>query len=286
MGLSLRSTVLCAAPRELPIPEVWESAWAETPRAAMRLIAGGRLKANSDATHLRAGIELKLPAGFKTYWRDPGNSGVPPVFDWTGSENVAKVDVLWPAPKRFFDGLGQSIGYGTSIVFPLLITPKDASSPVVLALKMHYAVCDMLCIPAEGAARLPLPTSGTGPHEAMLSHFEAAVPRRQAIGADKSTTIIAAKLKAADPPILAVEAFVPKGATGISVFAEGPTGFYFGDPVIVSREPKGERERLLFHLPIEERPKDAKRFTAKLTLATNSGAIECETDLDGLASKR
>lgn len=252
----------------------------------MRLIAGGRVKASPDATLLRAGIELKLSEGFKTYWRDPGNSGVPPVFDWSGSHNLAKVEVLWPAPRRFFDGTGQSIGYKASMVFPLLITPKDVSAPVVLTLKLRYAVCDKLCIPAEGTASLTLPTTGTSPHEKLLSRFEAAVPRRQPIGAHAPTTITAAKLLAADPPLLSVEAFVPKGTAGVSVFAEGPNGFYFGDPVLVSREPKGEQERLLFHLPIEERPKDAKRFTAKLTLAASSGAIECETDLDGLASKR
>jgi DsbC/DsbD-like thiol-disulfide interchange protein len=56
------------------------------------------------------GIQIHLDPGYKTYWREPGDSGLPPVFDWQGSENVATVDVRWPVPVRFADGSGSSIG--------------------------------------------------------------------------------------------------------------------------------------------------------------------------------
>ncbi len=65
----------------------------------MRLVAGSA--GGADRTSLRAGIELRLATGWKTYWRYPGDSGVPPRFDFSKSTNVKSVTVRWPAPHRF-----------------------------------------------------------------------------------------------------------------------------------------------------------------------------------------
>src|SRR5208282_2413725 len=75
------------------------SAWDKDTHAAARLIAGSASK-TSGATWLRAGVEIQLDPGWKTYWRAPGDSGVPPTLDFSGSENVKSVTVLWPAPQR------------------------------------------------------------------------------------------------------------------------------------------------------------------------------------------
>ena len=63
------------------------------------------------ARPLRAGIELRLAPGWKTYWRYPGDSGIPPRFDFAKSRNVKSVTVRWPAPQRLTDESGTSIGY-------------------------------------------------------------------------------------------------------------------------------------------------------------------------------
>ena len=95
------------------------SAWDAEPHAAARLIAGAAPR-SADAPWLRAGIEIRLDPGWKTYWRYPGDSGVPPTLDFAGSENVKSVTVLWPAPTRFADGAGgHSIGYHGDVVLPL-----------------------------------------------------------------------------------------------------------------------------------------------------------------------
>src|ERR1700727_970436 len=87
------------------------SDWDMQAHTAARLIAGSMIK-TSDAPFLRAGVEIKLDPGWKTYWRDPGDSGVPPTLDFSGSDNVKSVTVLWPAPELFPDGAGgKSIGY-------------------------------------------------------------------------------------------------------------------------------------------------------------------------------
>jgi len=150
------------------------SAWDAEPHAAARLIAGAAQK-SADVAWLRAGIEIRLDSGWKTYWRYPGDSGVPPTLDFAGSENVKSVTVLWPAPARFADGAGgQSIGYHGDVVLPLRILANDATKPAALHLKLSYAVCGNLCVPAE--AELELTLSGKrGAEEATLAAAEARV---------------------------------------------------------------------------------------------------------------
>src|SRR5690349_23436369 len=91
---------------------------------------------SSDLTpFLRAGIEIRLDPGWLTYWRDPGDSGAPPTFDFSGSENVKSVNVLWPAPERIPDGAGgNSIGYRSHVILPLHVVPMDDAKQTALRL--------------------------------------------------------------------------------------------------------------------------------------------------------
>src|SRR5208282_6171329 len=116
------------------------SAWDKEAHAEARLLAGSVIK-TTDAAFLRAGIEIRLDPGWKTYWREPGDSGVPPTFDFSGSENVKAVTVLWPAPGRFPDGAGgNSIGYLDHVILPLRVAPADAAKRSSLQLKLGYDV--------------------------------------------------------------------------------------------------------------------------------------------------
>ena len=104
------------------------SGWSSAHGGAMRLIPGAAMPGGRGA-----GVEIRLDPGWKTYWRDPGDAGVPPVFDWSRSDNLAKVTLSWPAPTRFDDEAGSSIGYKHDVVFPLAVVAKDPAKPVTLA---------------------------------------------------------------------------------------------------------------------------------------------------------
>src|SRR5271155_4609856 len=108
------------------VPAAWAQSatrWEKELHAAARLIGGAAIE-SGEARLLRAGIEIRLDPGWKTYWRYPGDSGVPPTLDFTGSENVKSVTALWPAPERFSDGAGgHSIGYRGDVVLPLRVVP-------------------------------------------------------------------------------------------------------------------------------------------------------------------
>src|SRR5262249_8794093 len=99
------------------------SVWMSERHSSMRLIAGA-LPPRAAVVH--AGVELKLDPGWKTYWRYPGDSGVPPRFDFGGSENVKTVAVRWPAPRHFVDDGGDTIGYTDGVIFPLDIVPVNS----------------------------------------------------------------------------------------------------------------------------------------------------------------
>src|ERR1700712_2158489 len=104
------------------------SPWQRSGHAAVRLLAGSR-----SGPVLLGGVAFQLQPGWKTYWRNPGDSGVPPRFDFSKSENIEAVTVLWPAPTKFDDGAGgHSLGYHNEIVLPLRIVAKNTDKPVTL----------------------------------------------------------------------------------------------------------------------------------------------------------
>src|SRR4051812_1257353 len=101
------------------------SAWQRDGHSAVRLLAGSR-----SGAVLLGGVAFQLQPGWKTYWRTPGDSGVPPRFDFSKSENIEAVTVMWPAPLKFDDGAGgHSIGYHDQIGLPLRIVAKAAHKP-------------------------------------------------------------------------------------------------------------------------------------------------------------
>src|SRR5215468_479766 len=126
------------------------SPWQKDGHSAVRLLAGSR-----SGAVLLGGVAFQLQPGWKTYWRTPGDSGVPPRFDFSKSDNVEAVTVLWPAPQKFDDGAGGvSLGYHDQVVLPLRIVPKNADKPVTLRAAINYAVCEKICIPVEANAEL------------------------------------------------------------------------------------------------------------------------------------
>jgi suppressor for copper-sensitivity B len=237
IALALAGLALPAR-RPAPAHAAGDSAsdWSGGAQSRMRLIGGG---ATLDGRMLRAGVEIRLERGFKTYWRSPGDSGVPPQFNWSGSENLAGVTVYWPAPLRFQDGQGHSIGYAEEVVLPLLVTPADTSRPVTLKLDLDYAVCEKLCIPARAAARLELWPERTR-QVARIAAFEARVPRRVGLGQSQGGLAVASGAVVSEGSArgLRLTISAPPDARIDDVFIEGPDMWVFGQPVL-AREAGG-----------------------------------------------
>jgi DsbC/DsbD-like thiol-disulfide interchange protein len=253
------------------------SAWDKEPHAEARLIAGSTIK-TPDASFLRAGVEIKLDPGWKTYWRQPGDSGVPPTLDFSGSQNVNSVKVLWPAPERFPDGAGgNSIGYVGQFVLPLRVSPKDTAKPSTVHLKLDYAICGNLCVPAE--ATLELALNGDGAEEAAIEKADLRVPRPVALGAGQDLSIRSVHREpGGEHDRVVVEVSAAKDAE-IGLFVEGPTA----DWALPLPEPSGvDGELHRFTFDLDGMPTGAQAQGATLTFTAVSGddAIEVPVHLD------
>ncbi|MFN3938156.1 MAG: protein-disulfide reductase DsbD domain-containing protein [Gemmobacter sp.] len=99
-------------------------------------------------THMAA-VRLRLAQGWKTYWRAPGDAGIPPDFDWQGSENIRSVRFHWPKPTVFTLNGMQTIGYARELVLPVEIVPGNPDAPIRVAAQVELGVCRDVCVPAR-----------------------------------------------------------------------------------------------------------------------------------------
>lgn len=110
---------------------------------------------------LTAGLHLKLGDGWKTYWKSPGEVGIPPKVSWDGSRNVRDVQFNWPAPIRFRAFGIENFGYKDEVVFPLTISLEEPGAPVDLQADVSVLVCSDVCVPVDFPLTLSLP-QGSG----------------------------------------------------------------------------------------------------------------------------
>lgn len=255
------------------------SDWTAQAHTSARLIAGTTAK-TSTATFIRAGVEIALDPGWHTYWRDPGDTGVPPTFDFSGSGNVQSTKVLWPAPESFPDGAGgTSIGYVGSVTLPLLVTPSDPAKPSVLHLKLNYAVCGNLCVPAE--ANLQLALDGRGGEEAAIEKAQMRVPRQVPLGAQTGggLAITGVHRETGQPHDRVIVDVAAPAQTPLQLFVEGPT------PDWALPQPQstgGNGIMRLFNFDLDGLPPDAsaKGATLTFTAVSPTDAIEVPAHLD------
>ena len=231
----------------------------------------------ADAAYLRAGVEIRLDRLgdlLARSWR----FGVPPTLDFAGSENVKAVTVLWPAPERFPDGAGgHSIGYMGDIIFPLRVIPSDAAKPASVHLKLAYAVCANLCVPAE--AKLQLSLTGEGAEETAIEKAEMRVPRRVALGAGERLAILSVRREPGAAHGRVVVEVAASERAAVDLFVEGPTS----DWSLPLPEQTGiEATMRHFTFELDGLPPGAYAEGATLTFTAVSGddAVEVAAHLD------
>jgi len=113
-----------------------------------------------DGQHVAA-LQLTMQDGWKTYWRAPGDAGIPPRFDWRGSRNLAGVQITWPTPRSIGQGGQRSIGYGDTVTLPLTLTPQRAGQPINLSGTIEMGVCKDICVPVTLRLSQDLPLGET-----------------------------------------------------------------------------------------------------------------------------
>jgi DsbC/DsbD-like thiol-disulfide interchange protein len=140
----------------------------------------------ADGTRIAA-LRLTLAPGWKTYWRKPGDAGIPPQFDWSGSKNLRGVGFTWPTPKVFLTAGMRTIGYSGVVTFPLTLTPRHTGEPIELNADLDIGICSDICVPHQMSLSAVLNNTNTQPTPAIAAAL-AARPLSAAEAGLKSAT--------------------------------------------------------------------------------------------------
>lgn len=254
------------------------SPWSETMSARARMIVGAVEHAGQK--RLAAGVEVDIADDWKTYWRSPGDAGgVPPVFDWSGSTNLARADVLFPAPRVLTDKAGNTLGYKGPVVFPVLVDATEPGKPMTLELKLEYGVCREICIPAEAHLLLEVPSAqGIGASPRLQAALDQ-VPRPQnaLLSPDPRLRRAVAML---DGPAakLTIEAAFPGDTSNARILVEAPDGLFVPLPRKVA-----ERDGVVTFEADLASGIDASELrgkTLRLTLIGAAGHSEADVKVD------
>lgn len=114
-----------------------------------------------------AAVRITLAPGWITYWRAPGDAGIPPQFSFTSESAIAGITPHWPVPEVFDDAGLQSIGYYDSVVFPLTVDADGVTGDIPVSGELTIGVCDEICIPVTFTFDTLLPQAGA--HDAAIS---------------------------------------------------------------------------------------------------------------------
>ena len=258
--IALGSLALLGAARPAGADDAFATRWAEAPKSEARLVA---------ASAGLAALEIRLKPGAITYWRDPGDAGLPPTFDFSGSTNLVSAEPVFPAPKRIPESDGSvAYGYDSDVTIPIRVVPADAALPVKLALALHYAVCEKVCLPAEARLSLALPVRTTTPNAALIEAALALAPQPRTL----------AELGASLAPLGATEwRFCAPAEPGAKrdLFVEAPEGWW----MTAKPEPTADG-RACFRIDLAGKPDGADLpVEARLTLTGGGSAFETRATL-------
>ncbi len=249
------------------------SPWQKDSHASVRLLAGSR-----SGPVLLGGIAVQLDPGWKTYWRTSGDSGVPPRFDFSKSENIEAVTVLWPAPMKFADGAGGfSLGYHDQVVLPLRIVPKSNDKPVTLRAKINYAVCEKICIPVEASTELTFASVASTEDSVLFAALDT-VPKPASVGDPNPLTIRDVEREGKSTVLVDV---IAPDAKAVNLFVEGPTpDWALPVPKLLEHGPPGVK-RFAFKLDGAPPPGiNPEGAALKLTLVGGDRSYEFNINLE------
>ena len=158
------------------------------------------------------GLRITLAPGWKTYWRAPGDSGIPPQVIWSGTGDVSGAAIHWPVPEVFDSAGMRTLGYHDQVLFPVEIVTEGASGRV--AGMLDIGVCEEVCVPVQLAFDVTLPPEGR---------------RDPAIVA----ALVDRPLTAAEARAGAVTCTVAPGERGLTVTASIPLPPAGGEEIVV-----------------------------------------------------
>lgn len=214
---------------------------------------------------IAAGLEVSLEPGWKTYWRAPGDAGLPPAIGWTGSDNVsAATDFAYPAPHRFTVLGIDTVGYEGDVVFPIRLKPERPGEAIAARAQVDLLICAEICVPERLALTLDLTAGPANPseHANAIAKAKAQVP-----GDGRAAGLTLASLEAAGT-ILRAHVATEAPFTDPDIFVETEPYLSFSPPTDEGRDGAGNR---VFRLEARDAPANTDLAGRALTLTLVDG---------------
>lgn len=236
------------------------SAWLETDGGRVRLLTSGT---PDEQGVVRGALQIDLKPGWKTYWRDPGGSGVPPTLDVSGSRDIASAELSFPPPQRFKDEYSNWAGYKHSVALPVKFVTRGSSQATRIEARVFLGVCETICIPIQGQLVVEAGEAADDPKDAAIVQAAlAALP-------SAARPDFAASTLTSEPGKLLIEAKLPAGTNQVDLFVASEDGYKFGAPERLLKDGS-----ILFSVPILEQPGVApSKGAINYTLVTDAGSV-------------
>ena len=235
-----------------------------------RLIMGAMMEDG----HYQGGFEVELEDGWKTYWRQPGENGIPPLFDVKNSSNLKDFKVLWPTPQLFKDGTGKGVGYKERVLLPFTVKPEDVDQTIDFNLSIFFGVCAEICVPADVKfSSLLSPSKPQSANLALIQEAISLVPvTDQTLGLQAKT----AELSVEDTKeYVELGLEFGKSVENLVVLIEGPKDWYF-EPMKILMSDAGDVEEYKVRVPLYRIVKDTLKGdeALRLTLIADGEALD------------
>lgn len=245
----------------------------QTQGATLRLINGGLRDGVA-----RLGLEIAMQPGWHTYWRYPGDSGVPPEITLADSTTAGRLAVAYPAPQRFGTAGDETIGYEGDVILPIDVAPTQPGRPVDIGLHVRLGICHDICLPVDETLSVTVDLKATpDPIATMrLANAASSVPQPVSPGADLSVFDVR-RDPSVKPEIVTFKVRGPLQDL-IDVFIEGPDGWALPLPKRVSGD--GQASRWQFALDGLPSGAASKGVPLRFTLVGKTRATDQTLTLD------
>jgi DsbC/DsbD-like thiol-disulfide interchange protein len=127
---------------------------------------------------IQGAIHFRLSPGWKTYWKNPGPLGVRPIFDWTQSHNIEKIEFLWPTPEIFEQYGVRTIGYKDYLTIPIKIIKINPVENLELKMNIEFGVCSDICLLKKAKIDIPEVPIGSPKNSKLINDAINSVPSK------------------------------------------------------------------------------------------------------------
>lgn len=239
------------------------SDWAVNPGGRMRVVA----LAPDDTGLVRGIVQIEPTSGWITYWREPGEAGVPPQLTLAPEGGIALSELRFPPPVTFDQNGIRDIGYEGPVALPFTAQAEPGQHPDVMGASVFIGVCKEICVPFQADFSVPLPRPDDADIAPLVDEAVSKLPEPPSPDFAAHTPVFSEQAKS-----VALDLVLPRGTRKPELYLTGPEGYVFMNPVLTPGD--GENWRATFALPSLPHGYDPKGKTWRLLAIAGERAME------------